>query len=313
MGKTKPKYPASFIANTSPPPMLGLYSASIASRNAWLQAQGAPRAVIGVEFIDIGTPNVKERLQLFTNNGVVPFVNVMVGNLPLRCKSIQAINSGECDTVIAEFVSGFVRWGGKAFISPFPEMNGGWVPYGLQPAEYKAAYNRIRNAFIARGVNQSHALFVFAPNGWSQPGHEFERYYPGDGVVDAVGFSFFSGGCAGGDKTTDELYQYLRRMRGMAQGKPIYLTQFGTSTNKTHWMAKFMPYLADSGVAGVLFFDAQDACDYRLDGVTGLGAACSKYTAAPKWDKIFAIQHPWNNPRNRPHTTKISGTSGEQT
>jgi len=280
------------IAVTPAPPMFGLFSHDLARDNAMLQEQGAPRAVIGVEFIDIGTPNVAERLQAFTDAGVVPFVNIMIGNVA-DCPTLQAVNAGACDVVISEFVAGFVRWGGRAYIAPFPEMNGRWVSYGLQPDRYKRAYTRIRAAFYARGVTTSRALFVFAPNAWSESGQEFERYYPGPDLVDAVGISFFSGDCIGGQKTVDDLYQYLRRIKSMAPNKPIYLAQFGVAQDKTAFMDEFMPYLRDFGIAGVLYFSASDgACDFRLDDVAGLGDALEGYTDAPEWDKIFIQARP---------------------
>ena len=283
---------AFIISPTPHPPMFGVYvspPSEIVTLNAQLTTG---RAVIGVEFIDVATLNIRGRLQQFTDMGVVPFINIMVGNLPKQCQDLFAINSGDCDAVINHFVNEFIAWGGRAYIVPFPEANGGWASYGLQPDQYKAAYSRIRSAFIDRGVTQTHALFVFAPNAWSEYGHEFEMYYPGSQEVDVVGLSFFSGSCSGGDYTTSDLYKnYLIRVRKMAGDKPVFLTQFGADTNQTEFISTFLPFLREWGIAGVLWFNGQDGpCDYRIKNIGTLDAALYGYTTQPDWNKIFVAQ-----------------------
>lgn len=76
---------------------------------------------------------------------------------------------------------------------PMNEFNGGWVPYGLEPKTFRAAWRRMYNIAEKIGAAQKH-LFVWAPNHRSYPDEEWnkmENYWPGDQYVDWVGLSAY--------------------------------------------------------------------------------------------------------------------------
>jgi beta-mannanase len=143
-------------------------------------------------------------------------------------------------------------------------MNGSWVTYGLDPENFKLAWHRIQDIFAAEGVPESAVQWVFAPNGWSQPGHDFENYYPGDDSVDVVGFSAFNfGACVAGSPSWDTFEEaispYLTRMRVMAPDKPIFLAQTGTveqGGDKDAWLIESFAGLANApGLRAIIYFN----------------------------------------------------------
>jgi beta-mannanase len=108
----------------------------------------------------------------------------------------------------------------------------------------------------------------------------FEAYYPGHDVVDVVAFSSYNWGyCVGWEydewQLGPELYKpYVDRMRSMAPGKPIFISQTASTTHyphrgnydyqkKSEWFADVYTYLTGlDGVRAVLYFNFGDECDW---------------------------------------------------
>jgi hypothetical protein len=228
---------------------LGLYTSSalqttaseIGEVDSWLSSNGlTTRVTIAGTFMDIEFPNpqwnVPHDLDAAWDQGAVPFVNLAVGTADGPRSALQ-VASGDIDDAVRAWAREYAAWsqGGakRAFIAPLQEMNTSWVSYGLDPTNYKLAYARIQEIFRQEGVASEAVLWVFAPNGWSEAGHEFENYYPGDEVIDVLGFSAFNfGACVssgeGWDPFDVAIAPYLSRMNAMAPGKPIFLAQTGT-------------------------------------------------------------------------------------
>ncbi len=177
--------------------------------------------------------NVKKELNAAWELGYTPFINLTA----YQRTAEQVANDPEFEDRIRKWAAAYAQWsnGGKkrAFIAPLQEMNGGWVRYGLDPENFKAAWHKIQYIFAQEGVADQAVSWVFAPNAWSEEGHGFELYYPGDSTVDVLAFSTMNfGSCVdygdGWDTFEDIYLPYLNRMREMAPGKPIFLSQMGT-------------------------------------------------------------------------------------
>jgi beta-mannanase len=143
-------------------------------------------------------------------------------------------------------------------------MNANWVSYGLDPENYKLAFRRIQQIFAEEGVPEGSVVWVFAPNGWSEPGQEFEKYYPGDDVVDVVGFSAFNfGACVaageGWDTYEEAIEPYMDRMEALAPEKPIFLAQTGTveqGGDKGTWLVDTFEHLGQvKNFRGLIYFN----------------------------------------------------------
>jgi hypothetical protein len=247
---------------------------TIADVDQWLLPIGKRVSLAGT-FQDIELSSFSGfplELEAAWSRGYVPFVNLSVPR-----PAAEVVN-GLSDNAIRNRARRFAIWsqGGwkRAFLAPMQEMNGPWVVYYGDPPGFIAAYRRIRAIFeeelAARGVPSTAISWVFAPSGWSEPGHEFENYYPGDDVVDAVGFSAYNyGSCAGSDSWVRwdsydlAIKPYLDRMHAMAPGKPIFIAETGVVDapvngvgDKNQWLFEtFTRLAAYPHLRGVLYFN----------------------------------------------------------
>jgi hypothetical protein len=237
------------------------------------QAAGIKHSVLGWFFdIEENNPeyNMTVQLEAAWKSGYVSFVNI--GSV----RTARQIANGEFDSQIHGLANVYADWirngeGRIAFLAPLQEMNGYWVNYGKDPANFKIAYRRIQNIFESKGITRSKVWWVFAPNGWSENGHEFEKYYPGDNFVDVVGFSSYNYGfCEVAFPwqtwvTYDQVFRpYIHRMMVMAPGKPIIIAQTATTAEysrqgevnrqkKNEWLIENYSYLAsEPEVMGIL-------------------------------------------------------------
>jgi len=278
-----PGVPEAFADLDEPPVLLGLYtSASLQVTNweienfdQWLLENGInKRVTLAGTYLDIEylNPdwNVHQELNAAWDLGYTPFLNLTA----YQQKAYQIADDPAVEERIRWFASAFARWseGGekRAFIAPLQEMNGGWVRYGRDPDGFKRSWLKIQRIFREEGVSDEAVVWVFAPNAWSDEGHEFERYYPGDPYVDAVAFSTMNFGLCpeyiGNWDTFELIYEpYLERMRLMAPGKPIFLSQTATvnvgpdgpdDDLKNDWLRDTYTKLAAyPGVRGILYFN----------------------------------------------------------
>jgi hypothetical protein len=237
---------------------------------------------------DLKTNNLYRQLEALWKYGYISFININ------SSATAYAIASGQLDSYLsymAEYYADWVKLGGgrRAFIAPLPEMNGDWPTYGQDPINFKLAYQHIQNIFAQKGVGRDQVWWVFAPNGWSKPGQEFEKYYPGDALVDTVAFSMYNYGWCWVAldfpkwENYDTLYTpYISRIHTMAPSKPIIIGQTG-STNQTSygpdpkakntWLQVNYQYLATQPqVLGILYYDYDQSsweCYWKItDGST---------------------------------------------
>lgn len=263
---------------------------------------------------DIRTNNFYRQMEALWKGGYTSFININIAversanttneKCPFSATAYQ-IARGDCDNAIRRMAQLYKQWistgGGRiAFLAPLPEMNGVnadgsvWTSYGGDAANFKLAYQRIVNIFSEEGVSRGQVWWVFAPNGWSKEGHEFENYYPGSSLVDLVGFSSYNYGFCHVAipwqrwETYDTLFTpYLNRIQRMDPSKPIILAQTGTTaeysrtgeTNfqqKNNWLRQNYEYFAQQPqVFGILYYDYDQSsweCNWRiLPGTTYQG------------------------------------------
>lgn len=243
---------------------------------------------------DPKTNNLIRQLEALWKNGYVSFVNIT------SSATAYAIASGQLDSYLGYMAQYYADWvglggGRRAFLAPLPEMNGvnsngqPWTSYGGDPVNFKLAYQRIQTIFAQKGVSRSQVWWVFAPNGWSKTGHEFENYYPGDSLVDAIGFSMYNyGWCSVAQpwpkwENYDTLYApYISRIHTMSPSKPIIIAQTGTTADtasgfdanaKNTWLRVNYEYLSNQPqLLGILYYDYDQSsweCNWRItDGNT---------------------------------------------
>lgn len=236
--------------------------------------------------------NLYRQLEQLWQKGYVSFIKIGSST------PIKAVVNGEYDAQLTQMANIYLRWvnnggGRKAMFAPFQEMNGEWVPYyssgssALQrQKEYKDAYLYVLNMFQKNGVDRSMIWWVFSPNGGSGTEDQFEYYYPGNDLVDMVGFASYNFGFCdatvkpdGTDygywENYDRIYKpYIERMKIMAPQKYILISETGTSAltskqareerqydyiKKAEWLVENYQYLSSEAmVLGVYYFDFND-------------------------------------------------------
>ncbi|MEM9006434.1 MAG: glycosyl hydrolase [Cyanobacteria bacterium P01_F01_bin.86] len=272
----------------APSLLVGLYTPGYVGESSVLRQEvqavdsfSQQHSLVGL-FIDLEAPNpgydIPTALHQLHDNGYTGFVNFT------SQRSAAAIASGQIDLAIKRMAQAYREWAEDVehpltFIAPLPEMNGAWETYGQTPQQFKQAYHHIQAIFADEGVPEDSILWVFAPNGWSENGHEFEQYYPGDRMTDIVAFSAYNWGyCHNASwqqwQSPETVFgPYIARMKQMAPNHPIFIaqtattsmTQLGTSSEaKDEWLNQAYRYLENSGVRGVLYFNIDKECDWAV-------------------------------------------------
>jgi len=236
------------------------------------------------------------QLEALWNAGYISFINMG------SSATAAQINNGERDREIgyaAEFYKAWVDQGGgrRALIAPLQEMNGVWTAYGNNSTsdELKIAFRRITDIFAQKGVTREQVWWVFAPNGYNdadKPERMFENYYPGDDIIDVIGFSSYNYGyCIEYPETYwrwesyPEIFEpYIARMQVMAPTKPIIIAETASTAyyydaegnpvidynQMSQWMVENYDYFAArEHVAGVFYFSFREYdgfnCEVEID------------------------------------------------
>ena len=272
-----------------PPLLTGIYTPGFIGERSVLRRQvqvvdafiNQKHSLVGF-FIDLEADNpdydISAALNRLYENGYTGFINFTTQ------RTAEEIASGGIDRAIERMARAYRRWAQHvehpvAFIAPLPEMNGGWEVYGQTPDLFQQAYRHIQDIFSDIGVPDSTVQWVFAPNGWSEVGHEFEHYYPGDRYVDIVAFSAYNWGyCynAAWQEWQDPATvfgTYIERMRRLAPEKPIFISQTATTSMtrtgarvdaKDEWLTATYQYLEQAGVRAVMYFNIDKECDWAV-------------------------------------------------
>lgn len=238
-------------------------------------------SLVGI-FIDLEADNpgydIPTALNQLYANGYTGFLNFTSN------RSAADIATGRIDRDITKLARAYKQWTEQVespmvFMAPLPEMNGAWEAYGQTPEQFKQAYHHIQAIFLEAGVPSTSVRWVFAPNGWSEPGHEFERYYPGDRTTDIVAFSAYNWGFCNNAawqawQAPDTVFgPYINRVKQMAPSKPIFVAQTATtsmnrlgpdSQAKDEWLAQAYGYLRNAGVRAVMYFNLDKECDWAV-------------------------------------------------
>ena len=217
------------------------------------------------------TDNLSYLLEEIWSVEATPFVNIHVPG------TAAEIAAGDFDGRIASMGAAIHAWlargGGRSvMLAPMPEMNGDWIPYGMDPANFRPAFRRFVDVTNRNGSPDWNVRWVFAPNGWSTPPRRMVDYYPGADVVDLVGISAYNWGTnvPGGRWTTVEetMGGALDEARTFALDKPFLVSQTASSPfggDKEAWIAEMFTHLAnDPNAVGFIYFNIDKERDWTI-------------------------------------------------
>ncbi len=215
--------------------------------------------------------NVDYMLEEIWSVGATPFVNINVRG------TAADIVAGHYDFYFSSLGAAVDSWlarGGNrsVMLAPMPEMNGDWIPYGMDPGNFGAAYRRFVTVANDAGSPGWNVRWVFAPNGWSAPPYSMEDYYPGDELVDLVGMSAYNWGSnvPGARWTTvaETMGGALDEARTFAPEKPFLVSQTASSPyggDKDAWIREMFTFLAnDRNAVGFIYFNIDKERDWTI-------------------------------------------------
>lgn len=236
-----------------------------------LGANSGKQVSLQGSFHDIGQPavNLHHILEQAWKAQSTPFANVTIQ------ATSDSIAAGFHDTEISLFADRVKAWvdrgdGRSLFVAPQQEMNGNWTVYGMDPAAFKVAYARFVDIFRAAGLDETQVRFVFAPNGWSTPPHRIADYYPGDDLVDLIGFSAYNYGTSidRWSSVAETIGGVIAELRALAPDKPYVIAQVASSDiggDRDAWTRDLFAYTAsDPNVVGFLWFNLDKETDWRI-------------------------------------------------
>ncbi|MDH3249743.1 MAG: glycosyl hydrolase [Acidimicrobiia bacterium] len=220
-----------------------------------------------------------------------------VANLEIFSSS-DTIASGYRDASIREWAGHVQAWldrgeGRSLFIAPLAEMNGDWVPWGMDPESYPDAFRQVVTIFREMGMDETQVRWIWAPNSETTWPLAMTSFWPGSDYVDAVGVSAYN---LGGDpedwrSASESLHLASQVLRTVARDKPFLITQIGSSPEggeKDEWISDMFDFVAaDPNMIGFVYFNFDKEANWKVwDG----------FEAAPGWVEAVerhTVVHSW--------------------
>jgi len=180
---------------------------SMQAADAYVEAVGRPLAWIYFSnewYVTTSFPRVTA--EAIRERGAVPFIRLHMRSQQKQevvdpLYTLDNINAGMFDGDLRAWADGAKQFGTALIVQYGTEVNGDWNPWSapynggiaVGPAKFRAAFRHIVEVMRAEGAtNIVWALHLNGEN-WpsDQPGNNAGAYYPGDDVVDWIGFSIY--------------------------------------------------------------------------------------------------------------------------
>ena len=157
-------------------------------------------------------------------------------------------------------------------LAPMPEMNGDWVPYGMDPAQLRRRLSPLAHRCRSRPAPREGCAGCSLPTAGRHHRTQMADYYPGADVVDLVGFSAYNWGSGQvGFQWTSAPATFcnsLNEARGFAREKPFLVAQTASATtggDRGAWIAAMFEFLTDDpNAVGFLYFDIDKERDWAI-------------------------------------------------
>jgi len=151
---------------------------------------------------------------------------------------LKKILRGDYDNYLKSWTVSMKKWNRPIILRFAPEMNGDWLPWGINyttPKEYIRTFRYVVNFF--RKENVENVSWMWSPN--EAVDTNLLVYYPGDEYVDWVGISGFNWGNTRYTKwrSLDQIFtKSLNQLKNI--NKPIAFAELGCVEDKSDSLAK---------------------------------------------------------------------------
>jgi len=254
----------------------------------YTQEVGRPPAIVGAyKRWDVPPFYIPELAQI-TAHGAVPMIGWEPWNEADRGFRLTAIAKGRYDAYLTRSAQEARAWGGPILVRLGQEMNGSWAPWqrgvnGTTGPSFVAAWRHVVGIF--RHAGATNVSWVWCPyvNNGSLP---FMDFYPGDGWVDWLALDGFNWGQPAAWQSFPKIFDASYRKLAHLARKPIMIAEIGSNEsggNKARWLRRTLnrqlPRL--KRVRAVVWFNATDGADFRVDSSPGALAAFREGIGSP--------------------------------
>jgi mannan endo-1,4-beta-mannosidase len=248
-----------------------------------------PAIVISYKRFDV-KPFYPPELEQIDKRGALPMVSWEPWDSDGKPAKLWAIARGRYDGYLRRSAH-LAKLFGKPVMARFAqEMNGSWAPWeqghvGSTPRSFILAWRHVVSVFRRAGADN--VIWVWCPN--VNTGHlPFMQYYPGGSWVDWVGLDGFNWGGSIGWRSFSELFAGSYEELARETSKPVVIAETGsgqTGGDKAAWVrSAFARELRNfTHVRAVVWYDAEDRADFRVDSSPAALRAFRRGIADPRY------------------------------
>jgi membrane-bound metal-dependent hydrolase YbcI (DUF457 family) len=249
---------------------------------------GRPPAIVGgYKRWDV-QPFYRPELEQIDRRGAMPMVGWEPWNEHDQGFRLSAIARGRFDDYVRRSAREAKEWGKPILLRFGQEMNGSWAPWqsgvnGTTGPRFVAAWRHLVRVFREEGA--TNVRWVWCPyidNG----GHPFTPFFPGDRWVDWVALDGFNWGALTAWQSFPKIFDRSYRLLTRISDRPVMIAETGSNESggsKARWLhrvlARQLPRL--KRVRAVVWFDATDGADFRIDSSPGALAAFREGIRSP--------------------------------
>ncbi len=218
------------------------YSAAVGRSLAWIYFSNE-------WYVSKAFPRVTS--EAIRSRGAVPFIRLHMRSQQRQLVAdpvytLDNINAGMFDADLRAWADGAKAFGTPLVVQYGTEVNGDWNPWS---AEYNGGFpvgpQKFRQAFrhivqVMRGEGATNITWALHLNGENWPGDDLRNnagaYYPGDDVVDWIGFSLYQNYGKSDPQCRDigaMLADREAELGAAAKNRPLFVFELGTSATSS--------------------------------------------------------------------------------
>jgi hypothetical protein len=225
---------------------------------------------LAVYYSGWGEPFRTDFATTVAKTGGAPLVQIEPSAVPMR-----QITDGSQDAYLISYAKAVRAFGQPVVLSFGHEMNGAWYDWGYRhvpPAEFVAAWRYIVDVFRAQGADN--VTWLWTINVYADAASQVANpapWWPGDNYVDWVGLDGHY--TTPGEDFANVFSPMIAGVRAFT-AKPVLVseTAIGPAAGPAADMNNLFAGVRDSGLIGLVWFDAKGNENWRLQAPSALDA-----------------------------------------